>query len=68
MTKTQQPVTISIRAKAEQRDLIDAAPVISAPEPLAGHHELANVESSEPSLDDWLKRRATKNQANGSWL
>jgi GNAT superfamily N-acetyltransferase len=40
--------------------------VISAPEPLAGQHQLADFESSEPSLDDWLKRHAAKNQANGS--
>lgn len=36
------------------------------PEPLADHHQLAGFESGEPSLDDWLKQRAAKNQANGS--
>ena len=41
-------------------------PVLSAPEPLAGHHQLADFESGEPSLDAWLKRRAAKNQASGS--
>lgn len=40
--------------------------IISAPEPLAGHHQLASFECGESSLDDWLKRRASKNQANGS--
>ena len=40
--------------------------MISAPLPLAADHELAGFESSEPSLDDWLKRRAFKNQVNGS--
>lgn len=40
--------------------------MISAPLPLAADHELAGFESGEPSLDDWLKRRALKNQANGS--
>ena len=40
--------------------------MISAPLPLAADHELAGFESGEPSLDDWLKRRAFKNQANGS--
>jgi GNAT superfamily N-acetyltransferase len=40
--------------------------MISAPQPLQGHHELADFDSGEPSLDDWLKRRAAKNQANGS--
>lgn len=42
------------------------APVLSAPEPLIDHHQLADFDSGEPSLDDWLKRRAAKNQANGS--
>lgn len=40
--------------------------MISGPQPLAGHHQLADFECGEPSLDDWLKRRAAKNQANGS--
>jgi GNAT superfamily N-acetyltransferase len=42
------------------------ASMISAPQPLADHHDLADFDSGEPSLDDWLKRRAAKNQANGS--
>ena len=41
-------------------------PVLSAPEPLADHHQLDDFDSGEPSLDDWLKRRALKNQVNGS--
>jgi len=40
--------------------------MLSAPQPLADHHQLADFESGEPSLDDWLRRRAAKNQANGS--
>ena len=40
--------------------------MLSAPLPLANHHQLADCDSGEPSLDDWLKRRAAKNQANGS--
>ena len=40
--------------------------MISAPQPLANRHQLTDFDSSEPSLDDWLKRRAAKNQANGS--
>ena len=40
--------------------------MILAPLPLAADHEFAGFESGEPSLDDWLKRRAFKNQANGS--
>ena len=41
------------------------APTLSAPQPLAGQHQLADFDSGEPSLDGWLKRRAVKNQANG---
>lgn len=40
--------------------------MLSAPQPLAEHHRLADFDSGEPTLDDWLKRRAAKNQANGS--
>ncbi len=35
-------------------------------QPLADHHLLAHFDSGEASLDDWLKRRAAKNQTNGS--
>ena len=38
--------------------------MISAPEPLNEHHQLAAFDCGEPSLDDWLKRRAVKNQLN----
>jgi GNAT superfamily N-acetyltransferase len=40
--------------------------MLSAPQPLAERHQLAGFDSGEPTLDDWLKRRAAKNQANGS--
>jgi GNAT superfamily N-acetyltransferase len=40
--------------------------MISAPQPLGGHHQLADFDCGEASLDDWLKRRAAKNQTNGS--
>ena len=40
--------------------------MLTAPQPLAGHHQLSAFDCGEPSLDDWLKRRAAKNQANGS--
>ncbi len=40
--------------------------MLSAPLPLADHHQLAGFDSGEPSLDDWLKRRSAKNQGNGS--
>ena len=39
---------------------------LSAPQPLSDQNQLADFESGEPSLDDWLKRRAARNQANGS--
>ena len=41
-------------------------PMISVPQPLTDRHQLAHFDCGEPSLDDWLKRRAAKNQANGS--
>ena len=40
--------------------------MLSAPQPLSDEHDLADFDSGEPSLDDWLRRRAAKNQANGS--
>ena len=40
--------------------------MLCAPQALSDRHQLADLESGEPSLDDWLKRRAAKNQANGS--
>ena len=40
--------------------------MLSAPEPLAGHHPLAAFDSGVASLDDWLKRRALQNQASGA--
>ena len=40
--------------------------MISVPQPLTDQHQLANFDCGEPSLDDWLKRRAAKNQAKGS--
>ena len=40
--------------------------MISAPQSLADHHVLGAFECGEPSLDDWLKRRATGNQSSGA--
>jgi GNAT superfamily N-acetyltransferase len=37
-----------------------------APQPLAADHRLADFDSDEPSLNEWLKHRALKNQTNGS--
>ncbi|WP_454857796.1 GNAT family N-acetyltransferase [Rhizobium binxianense] len=39
---------------------------LSAPSPLADHHELAEFNSGVPELDDWLRRRARANQAGGA--
>jgi GNAT superfamily N-acetyltransferase len=38
----------------------------SPPEPLSPGHSLDGFECGESSLDDWLKRRALKNQASGA--
>ena len=40
--------------------------MISAPQPLAGRHVVAAFDCGEPSLNDWLKRRAAGNQASGA--
>ena len=40
--------------------------MLSAPEPLASHHQIAAFESGVPSLDEWLKHRASQNQASGA--
>lgn len=39
---------------------------LSAPQPLAATHVLADFECGEPALDEWLKRRAMNNQATGA--
>ncbi len=39
---------------------------MQAPQPLAAHHALDRFACGEASLDDWLRRRALKNQSNGS--
>lgn len=40
--------------------------MLSAPEPLAARHRLDEFDSGEPSLDDWLQRRAAANQVSGA--
>ena len=37
-----------------------------APELLTADHDLGDFDSSTPSLDDWLRRRAQANQASGA--
>ena len=39
---------------------------VSPPEPLAEHHDSIAFACGVESLDDWLKRRAMKNQASGA--
>jgi len=39
---------------------------LSAPAPLAEHHELAEFNSGVAELDHWLRRRARSNQASGA--
>lgn len=39
---------------------------LSAPEPLAIHHQLESFACGIDSLDQWLKHRALKNQATGA--
>lgn len=39
---------------------------VSAPEPLAAHHDVESFASGVESLDHWLKRRALKNQTTGA--
>lgn len=39
---------------------------VGAPEPLAAHHEVESFVSGVESLDEWLQRRALKNQATGA--
>jgi predicted N-acetyltransferase YhbS len=42
------------------------AGVLAAPEPLAPHHELDGFESGVATLNEWLKRRARRNEADGA--
>ena len=39
---------------------------LTAPTPLRDSHILSAFDSGEPTLDDWLKNRARKNQASGA--
>jgi GNAT superfamily N-acetyltransferase len=39
---------------------------LSAPAPLADHHQLGGFNSSVPTLDEWLRRRARANQVSGA--
>lgn len=39
---------------------------VAAPEPLAAHHDVESFVSGVEGLDQWLKRRALRNQASGA--
>ena len=39
---------------------------VAAPEPLTGQHQLDNFDCGVPALDEWLKRRARRNEAEGA--
>lgn len=39
---------------------------VGAPEPLRPDHELSRSDSGTPILDDWLRRRALRNQESGA--
>ncbi|MES2998218.1 MAG: GNAT family N-acetyltransferase [Pseudomonadota bacterium] len=39
---------------------------LSIPLPISADHELVNFNCGEPSLDEWLKKRALKNQISGA--
>lgn len=41
-------------------------PVVSAPERLSPAHKIAQFDCGEPSLDDWLKKRALANNGKTS--
>ena len=41
-------------------------PKVGAPEPLGQHHRLAGFACGEPSLDEWLLKRAVPNQMLGA--
>ncbi|MGZ6243961.1 MAG: GNAT family N-acetyltransferase [Candidatus Binataceae bacterium] len=41
-------------------------PNLASPEPLSADHVLDDFACGEASLDDWLKKRALKNQASGA--
>jgi len=39
---------------------------LSPPAPITADHELVSFDCGEPSLNDWLRRRALKNHASGA--
>ena len=46
--------------------MTDREETIGAPEPLNADHDLAEFDSGEPALDDWLRKRALVNEQSGA--
>lgn len=42
--------------------LIGGGPTLRPPEPISGSHDTTAFDCGKPELDDWLKRRARKNE------
>ena len=40
----------------------EASGSLSAPEPIAEHHDIESFDSGEPDLDNWLRKRALANE------
>jgi GNAT superfamily N-acetyltransferase len=45
---------------------MSSPPEIRPPEKLSATHDVSDFDSGEPVLDDWLRRRALKNDASGA--
>jgi len=43
-----------------------SACVLTPPEPITAGHHVADFDSGEPTLDEWLKKRALKNSVSGA--
>ncbi len=41
-------------------------PALSPPENLSAEHDLSGFDSGQPALDDWLRRRALRNEERGA--
>jgi uncharacterized protein (DUF1778 family) len=58
-------IAASPAAYAEFLARLDAV-TLTAPAPLADHHDLIRFACGNASLDEWLRRRASANQASGA--
>ena len=54
------------RPGAKQSTMSRSEQPLSAPEKLRADHDLSQFDSGEPSLDDWLRRRALPNEESGA--